>query len=322
MYNTAPKILLKMMRYGVYGWALHEFYSGVPEYDEQNYIIIPLGYTASGKTVYFRIPQDETARLINGIMGKAVDAMMGEAGLTDFGATISSDMMPSKNPAIEMFGEMLTLGMGHNPTNSFTGEYAIDPTVWEASDSRAKVAAFQYMWNTYGGGALYRFKTDDPTAITGELEKYLSFPMVGTFANTFIKVGKHPKAEQAKKDMRNLRKNEARQLLDYKEAINLMLTDKVHKLEPRHKMAIAMRADNLKQNPQLKAMLAKNLKGTDLLQMLITAKTPAEKVLIMKQIANYEKAQLEMDETDLDRQLMYPLLLQNEIKRDDDDEEN
>ena len=316
MYNTAPKMLQKMMKYGLYGWGLSEFYSGVSEYDEQNYIIIPLGYTESGKTVYFRIPQDETARLINGIIGKTVDAMMGEADITDFGATISSDMMPSVNPAIELFGDMLTIGMGHNPINSFTGEYAIDPTIWEASDNRTKIAAFQYMWNTYGGGALYRFKTDDPTAITDELEEIFAYPMVGTFANTFIKVGKHPKAQQVKKKLMENRKNEARQLLDYREAINLILTDQVGKMQPRHKMAVAMRADNFKKNPYLKAMLAKNLKGTDLLKALLLAKTPVEKVLIMKEIANYEKAQMEMDMTDLDRQLIYPLLIQDPPNED------
>lgn len=305
MYNTAPKMIQKMLKYGVYGLAFQQFYEGVSDYDEQNYIIIPLGYTKEGKPVYFRIPQDETARVINGIIGKAVDAYMGEANITDFGATLSSDVIPSVNPAIELFGDLISMGQGHNPTNDFTGEYAIDPTVWEASDSRTKIAAFQYMWNTYGGGALYRFKTEDVTEIVSELEEIFAFPMVGTFANTFVKVGTHPKVSTYKDAKKDMELRESRLTLDYREAINLMLTGKQDEFEPRHKMALIEKAEVIRRNKTLQAQLAKSAKGTELLQVLATAQTKIEKLAVMKAIAEYQETRSVLMEKNLE--MSYPL---------------
>ena len=315
MYNTAPKIVQKMLKYGVYSVALKEFYDGVSEYDEQNYIIIPLGYTKEGKTVYFRIPQDETARVINGIIGKAIDMHMGEANLTDFGATLSSDVIPSVNPAIELFGDLLTMGMGHNPTNDFTGEYAIDPLVWEASDSRTKIAAFQYVWNTYGGGALYRFKTENIAEITSELEDIFAFPLVGTFANTFIKIGKQPEVNNARRYKEDLELRESRLNLDYREAINLLLTGKKDQMQDRHKMALVEKADVIRNHPTLQAMLVKSNKGTELLQLLATANTNIEKLAVMKAIADYEETASVLREKDLE--MARPLLVIGDNKKEE-----
>jgi len=50
--------------------------SDASEYDLTNYIILPLGKDSkSGKTIYLRIPTDETSRLLGGVMWKAMNGL-------------------------------------------------------------------------------------------------------------------------------------------------------------------------------------------------------------------------------------------------------
>ena len=77
-YNVLPKILQKAMEYGLYGAGLGMAYKyGISDWDKINYIPIIVGETEDGRPVYIRIPQDETSRLINGVlykvMGKVID---------------------------------------------------------------------------------------------------------------------------------------------------------------------------------------------------------------------------------------------------------
>ena len=70
MYTLTPKLLMWMSAAGLMGDGLRDVFAGVSEYDLTNYIIIPLGLTKSGKSVYFRVPTDETSRLLGGIAWK------------------------------------------------------------------------------------------------------------------------------------------------------------------------------------------------------------------------------------------------------------
>ena len=287
-YNVAPKVLQKAMKYGLLGGGLALFYEGISEYDEQNYIIIPLGTTASGKPIYFRVPQDETARVMNGFLGLAIDATFGdgEVGVQNFMKALDSDVLPQFAPIFGLIDDVLTFSGGQNPYDDFRGKYAIDETVWDAQNFRTFQDSVKYMWNSYGGGSLYRFKSDDPTEITSELEEALGFPMVGTFANTFIKVGNHPLKNRLYDDYKVIKREKAKDELLFKGALQKIMS-REGTLTAQEIQVVAKRSEYLKNNRIVLDGLSKSIGGTQILQELLSANTTAEKVLIAKRIEEF-----------------------------------
>jgi len=290
-YNVSVKVLQKAMKYGLFGVGLATFYSGVNEYDEQNYIIIPLGYTKSGKPVYFRIPQDESARVVNGMIGLTMDKIFGkgEVGIQNFMKALESDIMPNLNPAIPFIADTLTFLKGGNPIDSFRGEYALNEDVWKAQDIRTQVAALKYMWNSYGGSSIWRLRSDDPTEIVDELEEYLRFPIAGSFANTFVKVGKHPVKMELQNDFKLIDRENSRESLDFKDAVRKILDKSDEKFTQAEIKAIANRADYIKNNPDLRESLAKATGGTDLLQMLVSERDVKKRAMIVIRIKEFDQ---------------------------------
>ena len=58
---------------GVFGDKIKKIYEGVSEYDMTNYTIIPLGLDEDGKSIYFRVPSDETGRILGGLFWKGLN---------------------------------------------------------------------------------------------------------------------------------------------------------------------------------------------------------------------------------------------------------
>lgn len=288
-YNVAPKAIQKMMKYGVFGTGLYYFYKGVSEYDEQNYIVIPIAYTKSGAPVYWRIPQDESARVMNGFIGLAMDATFGEGevGASNFLKALESDVLPSLNPVIPFLKDTITFATGGNPLDNFRGEYALDEDVWKAQNTETTKEALKYMWNTYGGGSIYRLRSDDPTEIVSELEEILRIPLAGEMANVFLKVGEHPVKMDIYKDLKLLDREKSRENLIFRGAIKKILDASDEKLTVEEIQVIAKRENYIKNNTLLRKQIGKVTGGTDLLQLLLSAKTNEEKAVIIKNIQNF-----------------------------------
>lgn len=304
-YNVAPKMVQKMAKYGLYGTGLATFYMGVSEYDEQNYIVIPLGYTNDGRPVYFRIPQDETARVMNGFIGLAVDATFGEGkvGVTNFMKALDSDVLPQFAPIFGFMSDTLDFTSGNNPMDTFRNQYAIDTTTWEAQNMETKKAALKYMWNSYGGGSIYRFKTDKFEDVSAELKEIFGYdfdepievgegldtPLVGTFANTFIKIGKHPAQRGIFDDMKVVGQEKARETLIFKDAMHKILSQSDDMLTKQEIMVVAKRSEYIKNNRELLDGLAKSTGGTEILGMLLTARTTMDKAIVINRLMQFTK---------------------------------
>jgi len=181
---------------------------------------------------------------------------------------------------------VLTFSGGQNPYDDFRGKYAIDETVWDAQNFRTFQDSVKYMWNSYGGGSLYRFKSDDPTEITSELEEALGFPMVGTFANTFIKVGNHPLKNRLYDDYKVIKREKAKDELLFKGALQKIMS-REGTLTAQEIQVVAKRSEYLKNNRIVLDGLSKSIGGTQILQELLSANTTAEKVLIAKRIEEF-----------------------------------
>ena len=214
-YSLAPKIIQKGLKIGLAGETIKAFYKGVKDYDEENYLIVPLVTTADGRSVYLRIPQDETARILSGTAGIALEGIANwitnqenEIGLSDIVDKVASEASLSANPLFPLVIDIIGFARGDNPTNNYGGP-AIDPDINIVGGKEKAKEAAKYLWNTYGGKNIYRLKSNDRNEVMSELEELLQFPILGKFANTFIVIGDSPMIKTARDFQKDKLKNDA-----------------------------------------------------------------------------------------------------------------
>src|SRR5208337_1362321 len=115
------------------GPALKKMYDNIPDYDKTNYLCLPWGRTAKGKTCYVRIPEDETSRLISGSLWKSAKFIEGNwnDGIKDL-AQFWGSQLPTTTPPVESalnWGQFLS---GRNPYNSFYRSSIVTPDAFTA----------------------------------------------------------------------------------------------------------------------------------------------------------------------------------------------
>jgi len=315
-YNLMPKILQKSMEMGLYGTALGMAYKyGVSEWDKINYIPVVLGETADGRTVYLRIPQDESSRLINGFFYKAMGIGTDgkENSFMDYADLVGYVMGqgPSMNPAIDLFADLVGWMNGTTPYDDFRGSTAIDKQTDLADDHRKNKEILKWFFNTYSGQGLYKFKSSNLDNVNAEIQEVFDLPVVGRIINRWIKIGESPVigfTNKSEGGMESFTKENAQIGLDYKEAINNLLSGET--LTEKHKVALLIKGENLKNNTLLIEQLSQQAGAGVLLQDILT-ETDSKKlsIKIMKLIEFIEKTDNE-----------YPINFIKEEKSDKIDE--
>ena len=271
-YNVVPKVMMKLMEVGAFGMPVAAFWWGVNQWDRENYIVIPLGYDAEGRSVYFRIPQDESSRVFTNLLYKAMgigqdEQIHGEpANPAEYFAFLTSSGMPSMNPVFGMFADVITWMSGKVPHDDFKGTSAIDTTLSKTEERGKNIEILKWFINTYTGQGFYKFKEKDLVGVSTELEEVLGYPIVGTVLNRFVKVGNHPARMSMKHHVKEYDTTMANISIDAKEGLAYILNGEANKLEAKHLKALALRKDSLKTNPLLLELLAKSTGGNVLLQ--------------------------------------------------------
>jgi hypothetical protein len=294
-YNVLPKVLQKTMEWGLLGSSLgYMYHYGISEWDRINYIPIVLGTTPDGRVVYFRIPQDETSRLINGMLYKFMSVIDTDKGAgmletpADMFGYLGSTGTPSLNPAIPLVSDVLTYLSGGTPYDEWRGQKAVDPITEKAGGYRKHIAILKWFANTYTGQGFYKFKSNDINEITTTLEKVLDIPIAGRIINRFVKIGQHPAVEYMKKGDDGIEaydKAEANVTLDYKEAIKYLAEKKP--LEEKHKKAMAIRNQDILSNPLMIQTLAR-LGGSDaIIQELAGERSEKKRIIMMYKLIDY-----------------------------------
>lgn len=201
MSNGLMRALLAVGATGALGAALKELFDGVGEYDKTNYAAIPVGQVAGGdfgsKTAYIRIPEDETARLLGGIISKSIRALGPEdaklSGIFDFGM----GQIPSINPALSVPAKWAEFATGHNPDDPLKGTPIVPTRQWEAGgwDSLTPMAT----WTIGQTGVPNFIRWDAMSDSTWELS-LSAIPGI----NKFVKVSDQGYREQQRKDISDL----------------------------------------------------------------------------------------------------------------------
>ena len=120
---------------GVLGEGLKRMYERIGDYDNTNYTTIPVAETAGGdidgkKTMYLRVAEDETDRLLSGFIYKTILMAGGVESRKSNLLSIGASQVPSINPLLslsESWGAYIT---GQNPRDGFRDSPVLTNDVW------------------------------------------------------------------------------------------------------------------------------------------------------------------------------------------------
>ncbi len=289
-----PKLLMWGGLIGLLGPAIKEIFDGVSEYDLTNYVIIPLGRTESGKSVYWRVPLDETSRFLTGIFWKILRAP--ELGIANQGTALFDYMAgqaPTMSPGISIVTDVLEYASGLNPYDHFYGRHAIGELEFAAGGWRAHRQFLQHLATKMGASVVYKFKHDKVEKIAEELESVLGFPIsskvadfvvelpdepvVSNILGRFLKVSDYGTREAILREKKKIKQENARGILDAREAAYAIVDGEMPNADQM--LALAQKPDVVTR--QMMLALARKY-GMVYFEEWVSAGTNAEKFAVLK----------------------------------------
>ena len=162
-------VLTALAGAGLLGATLKALFGGASEYDKSNYNVVPIGVSPGGefgqRSVYIRVPRDETSRLLSGLVYKLTSLSAGNdpthwTDLLDF----SGGMLPSVSPNIQIPNAWLQYAAGKNPEDPFRGTPIVPETQWQAGDWDSFEPMMVWTFNQSGAGNLVRWNPQAQTS--------------------------------------------------------------------------------------------------------------------------------------------------------------
>ncbi len=283
-YTIIPKLLIYGAGAGILGHEIKKVVDGMSEYDKTNYIPIPVGLTPNGKSVYFRIPEDETSRLIGGLFWKVLNFREAKdfTELFDY----SAGQFPTINPAIDIAADSIQYLSGRNPYDSFRGRYAIPDLTFQVHDERTHTAMLKYLANKSGAGIIHRFNTEDLPGVKTELEKILGYPISSNILGRFLKVSDQGIRKEYKDVKEDVRTKRARESLDAREVINKMVLGK-GEITKSDIEALAKKNINSMEFAMIKGLTKRH--GDLFLNELLSSESNEEKAAVIKKYVELKR---------------------------------
>jgi len=178
MINVLPKLAMMAAGAGYAGERIQKIFDGASEYDKRMYNIIPLHLDDTGRSWYFRIPQDHVGQAISSsIWSIAHGELTGQSGLTGQ-ITQSIPWDPTQfNPFFEVGRDMIDYyGKDIIPTDRFRGREIISPY----SDTPHR-DFWRHQWGRLGGRTIYdpAFEHEDDTM--AQMLRVFPFNALGSY---------------------------------------------------------------------------------------------------------------------------------------------
>jgi DNA polymerase III sliding clamp (beta) subunit (PCNA family) len=215
--DIVPKLIMALMAAGLFGKEIKELIDNISEYDKTNYTTLPLG-KYNGKTVYMRIPSDETGRLLSGIFWKIASGMMTKEKQR-FTETLSDvfsfagGQIPSFSPSIGMIVQWNNFLNGRPPRDTFRGYDIVSDTEMKAGGWYKTEPMLKWTFNQLG---LSRIDVRDKIKDLNRFEKSISMtPILGRF----FKISNRGLSESLSEKTSEQEKEEARISLKKKNAL-------------------------------------------------------------------------------------------------------
>ncbi|MEE9316541.1 MAG: hypothetical protein V3U97_05470, partial [bacterium] len=280
-------ILPKLLQYGagagLLGLGVKRVMDGATQYDKTNYLVVPIGLTTQGKSVYIRVPQDETARLVGGTLNKILtEDPHAITSLFDYMA----GQAPSLHPGISAGVAAIQYASGKNPYDWFRGRTVIPEKVFEAHDKRSHEMFMKWLSNQSGGQVVYRFRSEEIEEIKTELEEVLGYPVVNNLIGRFVKVSDYGLVEQVEIERKKVQEADARDLLNAREVMSkIMMGEEVSDEE----LTMLAKKPSVLEDDVILRMMAKKY-GDRFQQILLRGRTTKEKTVVIDKLLDlYQK---------------------------------
>ena len=132
------RIAIALAVSGALGEWLKDRFKRISKWNLHNYINVPIGEVAGGefgsKVAALRLPENETARMISGVLHIAIT----QGAAKDFDATefagFAMTQIPGISPTITTPQAWLEFAQGHNPVDPWSGNQIVPDRVWDAND--------------------------------------------------------------------------------------------------------------------------------------------------------------------------------------------
>lgn len=215
-----PKMLMLAVTAGLFGDWLKELFGKVSEYDKANYTIIPLGEDENGKAIYFRMPSDETGRLIGGLFWKVAQSVSDPKKLAELSTytdllTYAGGQVPSVSPVASLgLYTIPSFVAGQNPYDFFRGRPILTDEQQQAGGMERVKPFLSYMFNQMGGNVFTKLYTNEQMPKDLSLsEKIVNLPVLSNIAGRFVKVSNYGETEQLRQISNDVRTDQARESL-------------------------------------------------------------------------------------------------------------
>lgn len=215
--NILPKMLMLAATAGLLGEWLKDVFGKMSEYDKTNYITVPLGIDENGRAIYFRVPQDETGRLLSGLFWKVGSAVKDPEKLADMQTytnllAYAGGQTPSISPAITASYNVSQFVAGDNPYDFFRQRSVLTDDQMAAGGTEKLKPFAMYMFNQLGGGVFMKVYVNETVPKEKTLgERIITLPIASNIAGRFIKITNYGEVEQLKEVQKEIRSEKARE---------------------------------------------------------------------------------------------------------------
>jgi len=195
------------------------------EYDLTNYIVIPIGKDSkNGKTVYLRIPTDETSRLLGGVLWKAMYGLKNDQNFVRDMADVASlfgGQLPSLSPAIEVPLTTAQFLAGKNPYDSFRGRTVLTEQELKAGGWYAAKPFLLWQFQQMGGNIFMKFYAGEKTPTEKSVgEEFLRTPIISNVVGRFVKISDYGSIEKYREKLTMVQQEQARKSIDENKILN------------------------------------------------------------------------------------------------------
>lgn len=169
-------VIQALARSGAFGDDAKDLYGGVSDYDNTNYMIVPLGLQQGGdygrKVLYVRIPQDEMHRVTNGLLKKFIETaarhLKGEPSrpaMNDLAELMAygGGQLPGVNPIVGIGAKWKEYMEGLNPWDSFRGRHVLSNAEYLAGGWESLKPMLGMTFDQSGLGNFYRYNPEAET---------------------------------------------------------------------------------------------------------------------------------------------------------------
>jgi len=218
--SILPKFIMAAIGAGLLGKWAKDRMDDASEYDKSNYTVIPLSVDGDGKTVYLRVPQDETGRLLGALTWKILKTVTTkEAGIEDLMAimAIGAGQFPNLSPSFTGVGAIIEYMSGLNPYDSFRARNVIPDQEFQAGPQYSLPIFVNWLLQNQGLGILIpSYVPNDPTT----LQKVLNLPALSNIIGRWVKVSDYGQTEKLKSINAETTKAQAQEYIQRTQAVN------------------------------------------------------------------------------------------------------